>query len=228
MTSPPPSARSISDITASIRQLYLGGSNNTGRVTLTPNATTTVVPHQACNLNSHISIMPITESALKALIATPVIYPLSRVLSAAPGNVGYTGLGFKPTLLQFNTGMIGGSTSYGSTGSADASLANQSCLEWNGAGTGGCFFQPNTAGILRDATGANYQSYSVASMDADGFTLSWSKTGTPPTVTFNVSALCWPETGVRVSSRSTGSFTLTHSKNAAVDQTFTYSITGGA
>lgn len=103
MTSPPPATRNIPDLTAAMRQLYLGGSNNTGTVTLRPSQTTTVIPHQACNPFSHISIMPLTANAQTAFLA-----------------------------------------------------------------------------------------------------------------------------GIRVSARSTGSFTLTHASNAAVDQTFTYSVTGGA
>jgi hypothetical protein len=34
--------------------------------------------------------------------------------------------------------------------------------------------------------------------------------------------------GMRVSNRTTGSFTITHASNAAVDQNFTFSTTGGS
>jgi hypothetical protein len=98
-----PGERSAAKFNTSIRQLYAGGSNNTGTVTLRASQTTTVVPHQSCNPNSHISLMPTTANAQTAFLA-----------------------------------------------------------------------------------------------------------------------------GIRVSARTTGSFTLTHASNAAVDQIFTYSITGGA
>lgn len=226
MTSPTPAERDPARFNAAIRQLYKGGSNNTGMVTLRANQTTTVVNHQSCNPNSHISMMPLTAGALRALLPAPKMYLATRVLSLATGNVAYTGLGFKPTLILFQTG-ITGVAMWGSTGSGDGT--NNECIEFNQ--TGGVIFQANNAGIQRDnAGGTNFQSFTVASMDVDGFTLAWSKIGTP-TATATINALCHPETGVsgvRVSARTTGSFTLTHASNAAVDQTFTYSITGGA
>lgn len=103
MTSPTPGERDPARFNTAIRQLYAGGSNNTGKVTLRASQTTTVINHQSTNPNSHISWSPLTASALTANLA-----------------------------------------------------------------------------------------------------------------------------GIRVSARTTGSFTLTHASNAAVDQTFTYSITGGA
>lgn len=223
MTSPTPGERDPARFNAAIRQLYMGGSNNTGTVTLRANQTTTTVNHQSCNPNSHISVMPLTESALKAFLPTPKMYLVTRVMSVAAGNVAYTGLGFKPTMIQFQNGIVGNNL-WGSVGSSDGN--NHECIEFNQAG--GVIFQANVAGIQRDdIAGANYQAYTVASMDADGFTLAWIKNNTP-TLTVSINAVCTPETGVRVLSRTTGSFTLGHSSKADVDQTLTYSITGGA
>lgn len=241
MTSPTPGERDPARFNAAIRQLYMGGSNNTGTVTLRANQTTTVVNHQSCNPNSHISVMPLTLSALNALIAPaapPKIIQLTRVMSVASGNVAYTGLGFKPTFIEFQCGISGGNPT-ASQGAADAVTGINTCLESVNF-TGGpqsTFYQNGIAGIVRtDAALANYQFFTVASFDADGFTLAWTKNGTP-VATMGISAFCTPATGpagggnvggVRVTSRTTGSFTLTHASNAAVDQTFTYSITGGA
>lgn len=223
MTSPTPGERDPARFNAAIRQLYAGGSNNTGKVTLRANQVTTVVNHQSCNPNSHISIMPLTASALRAFLPTPKMLLTTRVLSAAAGNVAYTGLGFKPTFIQFQTGISGGSN-WGSWGSSDG--VNNNCLE--SSLTLGVFYQGGMAGIQRDnAAGSNFQNFTIASFDSDGFTLAWAKTGTP-TATAAITANCYPETGVRVISRTTGSFTLGHTSSAAVDQTLTYSITGGA
>jgi len=210
-------------------------------VTLRANQTTTVVNHQSCNPNSHISVMPLTLNALNALIAPaapPKILQTTRVMTSASGNVAYTGLGFKPTFIEFQCGISGGNPC-ASQGAADAVTGINTCLESVNF-TGGpqeTFYQNGIAGIVRtDAALANYQFFTVASFDADGFTLAWTKNGTP-VATMSISAFCTPATGpvgggnvggVRVSARTTGSFTLTHASNAAVDQTFTYSITGGA
>jgi hypothetical protein len=225
MTNPTPAERDPARFNSAIRQLYAGGSNNTGVVTLRANQTTTVVNHQSCNPNSHISVMPITENALKAFLPTPKIYQATRVLSAASGNVAYTGLGFKPSFIQFQLAAIGGNI-WGSIGQSDGVL-NTSLTTQVGT-TLSEYYQNTIAGFASDnASGSSNQQFTLASFDLDGFTLAWVKAGTP-TATFNMTAICYPETGIRVSSRTTGSFTLTHSSNAAVDQTVTYSITGGA
>ena len=233
MTSPAPGDRNISRNNSAVRQLYAGGSNNRGTVTLNANATTTIVKHESVNPNSHISLMPLTDSALKAMVRAigPKNLPLSRLLNAASGNVSYTGLGFKPSLIQFIAGIIG-TSGFGSVGFADA--VNASCVEISGtAGLNGLLFQATFPIIIR-ADSSDYQLASVVSFDADGFTLSWSKVGAPALITASVLATCYPDTsvtgltGVRVSNRTTGSFTLTHASNPAVDQNFTFSATGGS
>lgn len=242
---------SASRFADSIRQLYAGGSNNTGNVTLRPSQTTTVVSHQSCNPKSHISLMPLTLHALAAMSAitnftapslaapVPKIINLTRVLSVASGNVSYTGTGFQPSAIHFLAGLTGNaSTPWASVGFSDGSL-NSMLAPFLGTGPGN-FMETVNAGVISDnATGTNFQSFVVASMDSNGFTLTWTKVGTP-TSTAAVSALCLPPApvltpgsltqggGVYVSGRTTGSFTLTHQSNPASDQNFTYSIIGGA
>lgn len=234
MTCPTPGERDPARFNTAIRQLYAGGSNNTGTVTLRANQTTTVVNHQSCNPNSHISLTPLTESGRKIIVLPPKLFSLTRVLSVASGSVAYTGLGFKPSFIQFQTGISGGAT-WMSFGQSDVASNSSQELALNAGGTLGAFAQ-NVAGIQRDnAAGSNWQSFVVTSFDADGFTLAWTKTGTP-TATASVSATCFPDAsgagtlpaGLRISSRSTGSFTITHPSRADIDQTYTYSITGGA
>ena len=117
------------------------------------------------------------------------ISSFTRVLSVASGNQSITGIGFKPRLILFQTGISGGST-WMSVGQSDGVI--NTCQEWalNAGGTLGAFAQ-TTAGIQRDdAAGANYQSFVVTSFDADGFTLTWTKVGTP-TLTAQITATCF-------------------------------------
>ncbi len=236
MTSPTPAERDPARFNAAIRQLYAGGSNNTGKVTLRASQTTTVVNHQSCNPNSHISIMPLTASALTATEALSTkaakIITLTRVLSVASGTVAYVGVGFKPSAVQFTANASG--VGYSSWGGGDDGVIHNCFNALLGVSPFSAALQTTVSIVTGDNTaGTNYQVAAISSMDTDGFTLSWTKVGTP-TATANITALCFPESasstinGVRVSSRTTGSFTLTHPSNAATDQNFTYSITGGA
>lgn len=97
----------------------------------------------------------------------------SRVLSTASGNQSITGVGFKPKLIQFQTGVPGGT--WASMGQSDGS--SNTCLEFNIANY---FMQVAFAGVQRDnAGGSNLCTFTVASMDSDGFTIAWVKSGTP-------------------------------------------------
>src|SRR6266478_8910040 len=146
MTCPTPAERDPARFNSAIRQLYAGGSNNTGTVTLRANQTTTTVNHQSCNPNSHISLMPLTESGRKVIVQNPKILGLTRLLNAATANIAYTGLGFKPSFIQFNVGVAGGNTS-GSIGNSDG--VNNACLEISMPGN--VFYQGGIAGIQRAA-----------------------------------------------------------------------------
>jgi hypothetical protein len=108
----------------------------------------------------------------------------TRVMSTASGNQSITGVGFKPKFIQFQTG-IGGGQTWASIGQSDGSANN--CMEFN---TGNFFPQSSLAGIQRDgAAGSNYNSFTVASLDSDGFTVTWTKVGTPTaTATINYTA----------------------------------------
>ena len=98
----------------------------------------------------------------------------TRVLSDASGNQAITGVGFKPRLVTFQTG-IGGGSNWASAGQSDVS--SNDCLEF---GIIGFFPQGGVAGIQRDTVGGgDYNSFVVASLDSDGFTLTWTKFGSP-------------------------------------------------
>lgn len=99
----------------------------------------------------------------------------TRDLSLASGNQSITGVGFQPSALVLIMGIVGGSQ-FASIGFAGSS-GNNSCLEFFDT-TPTTFLQPNLAGIVR-ADAGDFQSCVVASFDADGFTLTWTKTLLP-------------------------------------------------
>lgn len=113
----------------------------------------------------------------------------SRTLSVASGNQAITGVGFAPKAILFQTSISGGA-SWCSFGMWQGAI--HTCIEcaFNVGGTIGTFYQPGVAGIQRDnAAGTNLGSFVMASSDPDGFTLTWTKTGTP-TLIAAVNALC--------------------------------------
>lgn len=129
-------------------------------------------------------------AAITALQANPYkLATFTRVLSVASGNQSVTGVGFMPRLIQFQTGISGGATWY-SAGQSDGTT--NTCIETalNSGGTLGSFIQP-FAGVQRDnAAGTNLQTFVIVTMDADGFTVAWTKTGSP-TATATVNAICF-------------------------------------
>jgi hypothetical protein len=108
----------------------------------------------------------------------------TRDLSAASGTQAITGVGFTPTAVLF-VGGVGGSGTWGLVDSARTSgnLTN--------IGTT-ISFTLNTSAItfFTEATASHFQQATVQSYDADGFTLSWTKTGSP-TGTATMKALCF-------------------------------------
>lgn len=136
------------------------------------------------------------SAAQKAQIATnigiiPVSYKLitfTRVMSTASGNQALTGVGFTPRLILFQTGISGGAP-WCSFGQSDGATNSSSEIAANTTSLG--TFSQNVAGIQReDAAGTKYNTFTVASMDADGFTVAWTKVGLP-TATCSVSAICY-------------------------------------
>lgn len=106
----------------------------------------------------------------------------TRDLTAASGNVAYTGAGFKPrALVAFGAVNF----SIASFGMADVGLTNRAVHSTGG----GPNFYFSTALILFETVSNNYQTAQINSYDTDGFTLAWTKTNTP-TGTANFSVLC--------------------------------------
>lgn len=110
---------------------------------------------------------------------------LTRSMTAVTGSVAYTGVGFKPSALV----ML-------------ANIANTTSLAFaivdSGTNVQGETFYGNnlttTNSFLTvfeaDGTATKIQQAALASFDSDGFTLSWTKTGTPAAATITIAVLC--------------------------------------
>lgn len=100
----------------------------------------------------------------------------TRALDAASAAVAYTGIGFRPTNIEF-TASVDSQVEYSLGAATDQSGILNRCLSSDGAGaklsSGDCIR------IIRASAG-NEQKAVLATMGADGFTLTWTKVGTPP------------------------------------------------
>lgn len=95
----------------------------------------------------------------------------SRDLTAASGNVGYTGVGFQPTQVIF-LGVI--NTAKGMTIGFGNASDNESISQIHD----GTMTYDSTCLRIYQASGA-IQGAVIASLDSDGFTLTWTKSGSP-------------------------------------------------
>lgn len=104
------------------------------------------------------------------------VITFTRDLTAATGNVAYTGVGFKPTCLIMLAFVNATATHAVGFGASDGSSAIMD-FYGNSLVTGG------TSGIMQiqlaDGSAAKYQFGQILSFDSDGFTLSWTKNGLP-------------------------------------------------
>jgi hypothetical protein len=111
---------------------------------------------------------------------------ITRDLTAATGSVAYTGMGFQPTSC-FATGDVSGSITQYTNIFSMADSARSAA----GAALGASVVVTSTFFVnLIDSTGLNAQQAVVTSYDADGLTLTWTKTGTP-TGTSTIYIMCY-------------------------------------
>jgi len=94
---------------------------------------------------------------------------LTRDTTAANGDVAYTGVGFKPAVIIF---LAGHSTDAISVGFSDVTIDACVIVRTGKLTDTNAIYCGNTDGSAS-------QTAVVKSMDADGFTLTWTKTGSP-------------------------------------------------
>ena len=118
-------------------------------------------------------------STFNAIGTRKYIGNTTRAMDAATGSASITGVGFQPDLVIFNAAYSSVATeSNYSWGQDDATTANLSYLFISGATNGGGVNTTNSL-FLADGDGSNYQIGKISSMDSGGFTISWTKNGSP-------------------------------------------------
>lgn len=139
-----------------------------------------------------LPIVDITNATTKKIAMSDVanyvklqskVITATRDMTAASGDVAYTGVGFTPSAI-FVVGSINGTFTF-TTGFVDSSKqgANIDYYGNNQADNGTEFLKAYTSA-------STVQSAIVKSFDSDGFTLTWTKTSTP-TGTLKLSFICF-------------------------------------
>ena len=100
---------------------------------------------------------------------------LTRDMTAVSGSVAYTGVGFKPKAIAF-TGGVNATTDIMIAGFDDGTTRGATAFNPGSAGTG----QINgSSSVFLPSAAATSQMAVVTTFDTDGFTLTWTKTGSP-------------------------------------------------
>lgn len=98
----------------------------------------------------------------------------SRSMTASSGDVSYTGVGFKPSVIIFLSVLTTVSMSIG----FDDGSSSYVVLDYNSSGNSHAqSTTPKSIWLWYSA--GNYQAMKVKTMDVDGFTGTWTKTGSP-------------------------------------------------
>src|SRR5262249_18330753 len=110
----------------------------------------------------------------------------TRDVTAAGGAVAYTGVGFKPTRLQIRFFVIG--AGLGGSGQAYSDSSSPPNVAFNAFFTDVTTHQGGTSNIVyySNSTGTTQQTAVLTSYDSDGFTLTWTKTGSPGAATLTM------------------------------------------
>lgn len=126
-----------------------------------------------------------TDGLVRRLGSQVKVGTFTRVMSAASGNVDYTGIGFLPQAVIIFASVQSGSVGNTSVGFSDGTT-NWSLLSYSttGANWANTILTTNVTYNFDDASTSQIQQSSVAGFRYDGFTLSWTKSSSP-TATIN-------------------------------------------
>lgn len=122
-----------------------------------------------------------TEKAVKTYadggLANVYVGTLTRDVSVANADVAYTGVGFTPKAVIFINAM--GSVSQDISSMGADSVSVRGCKFADTARGGHLTPDTRQSIIAMVSAGPNYHTGRIKSMDADGFTITWAKTGAP-------------------------------------------------
>jgi hypothetical protein len=142
-------------------------------------------------LNEFLRVAHEADGSLKSSVLTlnGQVVSFTRDLTTATGNQSVTGVGFTPKLVIFYASIA--NTVYWCLGASSADSAYCNPYVIDGTGVDPSFLAENYAtAIVLTSSLNNSQLATVDSFDADGFTLSWTKGGSP-TGTANIIAICF-------------------------------------
>jgi hypothetical protein len=112
------------------------------------------------------------------------ILTLTRDMTAASGDVAYTGTGFTPRQVMFFAAVDATKTaSWGSDDGTSQMCTNQL---YNGN-----MSNNTSASIDLENNAGESQTAIIKTLDSNGFTLTWTKTATPPAGTATIIAICF-------------------------------------
>jgi len=100
----------------------------------------------------------------------------TRDMTAASGSVAYTGVGFEPAAIWF-WAKVGDQAGYMSWGFSDGASGGISLSDFD-QHSDDMFVRSGSQIYMQGTTGNNHHA-AVASLDSDGFTLTWTKYGSP-------------------------------------------------
>lgn len=112
--------------------------------------------------------------------ARTFIGDVTRDNTLANGTQAATGIGFRPTFVivfAVNASIIAS----GSVGAGNGTLGR--AIFFNSGGTATSKWVDDDSTIRNQQTAGNIQEGNITSMDTDGFTITWAKTGTPTSST---------------------------------------------
>lgn len=124
------------------------------------------------------SLDTVARLASKVIVAT-------RDMTAASGDVSYTGVGFKPSCIIALVNIDANQNASLGIGVCDSSRTDNTVGQYNGG-----YLYQGSAFITVESTGAQAQIAVVKSFDIDGFTLTWTKQNSP-TGTAKIIFLCF-------------------------------------
>lgn len=131
---------------------------------------------EALNVVKQVSVANLRAKGIKVITST-------RDMTAGSGDVAYTGVGFKPSLIIFQ-GAVDASQVAG-WGVVDA--ASKHHVSYDNLGN---YYQAGPGWAFIIIGGSMYQGATLKTFDADGFTLTWTKSGSP-SGTIKFSATCF-------------------------------------
>jgi len=107
------------------------------------------------------------------------VHTFTRDLTLASGDVSITGIGFRPrAVIILARSNVGSNSKPTSLGFCDL-LLNSMCLQHRGSNTNSQFNADTSNVIVLEELANVDQKALLKSMDSDGYTLTWTKTGNP-------------------------------------------------